>query len=295
MKRSFEKILILAMVLVFAAIGICGCAEEEATGAEGMYYLIVPDAEDAYWQACYEGFARAAEAAGVSAELMGAQGAEQAEMIRDAAATLPSGIAVAADVPFDVAGAIDEAVDAGVPVVCVGKDVPESGRLSFIGTGNYEAGMAAAGAIAQMLGGSGVISGTLLPGDAVQEERWRGVYDAIAGSYPDITVIDPASGRGDSEEMARQLKALLEYNPQIKGIIAGGDGDGAALVEAVTGTDLGEGLSAVTFDGSGGGDGFAMVASNDDMMGYWAFELVYSAARGEKIPEEVDTGYTIVK
>jgi ABC-type sugar transport system substrate-binding protein len=96
----------------------------------------------------------------------------------------------------------------------------------------------------------------------VQEERWRGIYDVLGEKYPGIEIIDPASGRGEKEETTKQLKALLEYNPQIKGLIAGGEEDAEALGEVIAGMGKTGEISAVYF-GASGGDGGAAVITPD--------------------------------
>ena len=49
--------------------------------------------------------------------------------------------------------AIDKAIDAGIPVVCVDADVPHSKRMAFIGTDWYQLGVEQAKALAPYLKG----------------------------------------------------------------------------------------------------------------------------------------------
>ena len=52
-----------------------------------------------------------------------------------------------------VTPAINQAIAAGIPVVCADADAPSSQRYSFIGTGNYNAGYQGGEELARLLDG----------------------------------------------------------------------------------------------------------------------------------------------
>src|SRR5229473_1640197 len=87
----------------------------------------------------------AAKSLKVRAELIGPAtydpGAE-ASMFRDIVAKQPppSGICLSAARPEFFRADIDKAIAAGIPVICVDADVPESRRVMYIGTDNVKAG-----------------------------------------------------------------------------------------------------------------------------------------------------------
>ena len=51
-----------------------------------------------------------------------------------------------------LAPAIDQAIAKGIPVLCVDADAPSSGRHSFVGTGNFSAGLLGGQHLAKLLG-----------------------------------------------------------------------------------------------------------------------------------------------
>ena len=83
--------------------------------------------------------------------------------------------------PSALIPAINGAIDAGIPVVCVDADVPNSKRYSFIGTDWFDLGVRQAEAMAEILDVSdriyvmreGTISGELSRHDATEEAVMR--------------------------------------------------------------------------------------------------------------------------
>lgn len=61
--------------------------------------------------------------------------------------TNPAGLIVAALQPDAIGTTIDKAIDAGSPLVTVDTDAPASKRQTYLGTENYQAGRAMAGAM----------------------------------------------------------------------------------------------------------------------------------------------------
>ena len=54
--------------------------------------------------------------------------------------------------------AIGKALSAGVPVIGFDSDAADSGRLSYVGTDNYDFGANAAKAMSEMIGGEGQVA-----------------------------------------------------------------------------------------------------------------------------------------
>lgn len=69
----------------------------------------------------------------------------------------PAGIVV---VGFDnsLNKLVDQAVNTGIPVVTVDSDLPDSKRIAFVGTGNYQAGYEGGSRLAELLGGVGKVA-----------------------------------------------------------------------------------------------------------------------------------------
>jgi ribose transport system substrate-binding protein len=106
--------------------------------------------------------------------------------------THPAGIIVAALQPDAITPAIDKAIAAGIPVVTVDTDAPNSKRLTYLGTVNYSAGVTMGKRMAEISGGKGKIGLASVPGQFNLEERIRGIRDVVKQNpgMELVTVVD---------------------------------------------------------------------------------------------------------
>ena len=88
-------------------------------------------------------------------------------------------------------------IAAGIPVITMDSDAPESKRLYFIGTNNLEAGRLGGERVAARLNGKGNVVFFTNPGQPNLEERLKGYKDVFAG-YPGIKVVEVFDIKGDS-------------------------------------------------------------------------------------------------
>jgi ribose transport system substrate-binding protein len=157
-----------------------------------------------------------------------------ANTLEQAIARKPQGLLV---VGFDalLEPIIDKAVEAGIPVVTVDADLPNSKRLAFVGTGNYQAGVQSGKLTAASLGGKGKIAVTTMPSSPNLQERVRGFKDTVAGQ-PGIEIVQVLDTRGDIGSVTSSCVALLQKFPDLAAIVAveaiGGVGAATAVREA---------------------------------------------------------------
>ena len=108
-----------------------------------QYYLIATNTDVPYWKSATAGFAAAGVGYGVTVDTRGpAAFNPQAEVdeFRAMVARKPAGILVSVANSNLMAPEINAAIAAGIPAITIGSDSPESKRLYFIGTNNFEAG-----------------------------------------------------------------------------------------------------------------------------------------------------------
>jgi ribose transport system substrate-binding protein len=164
------------------------------------YYLISVNVELPYWKSAGEGFQRAAAEYGVSAEIRGPNSFDpQAEVqeFRTVVARKPAGILVSVTNSSLLAPEIDAAIAAGIPVITMDSDAPESKRLYFIGTNNLQAGRLGGQRVAAVLNGKGNVVFFTMPGQPNLEERLKG-YNDVFSAYPGIKVVEVFDMKGDS-------------------------------------------------------------------------------------------------
>jgi ribose transport system substrate-binding protein len=177
------------------------------------YFLIATNTKVPYWQTAASGFTDAAAVDGVTAEMRGPDGFDpQAEVqeFRSAVASKPAGILISVADAKLMTPEIDAAITAGVPVITVDSDAPDSHRLYFIGTNNLEAGRLGGNHLATALKGKGNVVFFTNPGQPNLNERLKGYKDVFSG-YPGIKVADVFDIKGDSGnamDKAREYLAL---------------------------------------------------------------------------------------
>lgn len=117
---------------------------------------------------------------------------------------------------------IDKAVEAGIPVILIGVDMPTSKRLIYIGTGNYSMGQKAAEWIAERIGYKGKVAVMRTPFLANVTERWEGFRDTME-KYPDIEIVADLDHQMDSAIGAHEIVGVLLRHPDLAAIY-GADG-----------------------------------------------------------------------
>ncbi len=183
------------------------------------------------------GMKKAGELLGVTTEYKGPSDLDMAAMVADlelAIARRPAGLVV---VGFDdsLTPVVDKAVEAGIPVVTVDADLPRSKRIAFVGTGNYNAGLAGGLKLAELVGGEGKVALLTKTGQSNLNERIEG-YQAALARYPQITVVEISNTDSDPVKAATVASVLLQRYADLAGIAcveaAGGAGTATAVREA---------------------------------------------------------------
>jgi ribose transport system substrate-binding protein len=310
-----RKIIALAMVLgvLFGVAGI-GAAEVPAP-KDQLYIQVAALGNMDYFYDHKMGMQKVGEELGVKTEYVGPAEYDMNAMItafEQAIAKKPQGIVVVG-YEDSLNFTIKKAIDAGIPVVTVDGDLPGSGRLAFIGTGNVNAGRMGGEKLAEVVGGKGKVAIMTKPGQPNLEERIVG-YKEVLAKYPDIEIVQIADTQSDPVVAAAAAATLLQKYPDLAGIAcveaAGGSGAATAVKEAklqgkvkIISMDRGNDVVAAIEEGVI----TASVAQQTALMPYYAVQILYNlvnskveittdnAAAGVLgIPAVVDTGSIIV-
>jgi ribose transport system substrate-binding protein len=155
--------------------------------------------------------------------------------LEQAVARKPAGIMVVGWDPSALVPAINKAIEAGVPVVTVDADVPESKRHAFIGTNWYDLGVKQAEAMVQALRGKkGKIAMLGLIEQTIDQQAFEGFRSVALPAG--LTCLDPQQDKGNQAEAARVAAAILQANPDLVGMAGfdseSGPGIGQAIKEA---------------------------------------------------------------
>jgi ribose transport system substrate-binding protein len=196
MKMREKQIALAALAMALSMI-VGGC---ERHAKSEHYFLIATNINLSYWQSAHEGFTRAAALYGVTEDMRGPDTfnpAIEVDEFRAAVARKPAGILVSVSDPKLMGPEINKAMAAGIPVITIDSDAPDSQRLYFIGTNNLEAGRLGGQFVATQLNGKGNVVFFTMPGQPNLEERLKGYKDIFA-NYPGIKIVEVFDMKGQS-------------------------------------------------------------------------------------------------
>ena len=240
----------LVFVCVFvAAILIVSCAKSYHDGGE-RYVFVATNIGLPYWHEARAGFLDAAKSLGVRAELVGPTAyAPNAELVmfRQIVDEQPSGICLSAARPEIFQPDIDKAIAQGIPVICVDADVPNSKRISYIGTDNFKAGKESLKQMSTLLHDSGSIAVITIPGQRNLDDRLAGVADALK-NFPAIQLTKILDDKGDTSTASQLVTDMIQKKEKVDGIVCLEASGGSGAVAALQSSNMEGKLPVVAFD-----------------------------------------------
>lgn len=325
MKKSWLVLCVLMVCVFLFGMTACSAPATASTQASApaavkptsdeTYYTVGMHINLPYWQDHKKGLEAAAAELGVKAVFGGEEGndaAKQIDIFNQIVAKHPAGILISPIDPEGIIPSIKAAIDAGVPVVTIDSDAPDSARLCYFGTGNYQAGWKAADILAEAVGKKGDVGLLTISGVLCLDQRQAGFEDNIKQNYPDMKVVSVQNDEGDTQKAASVCAQMLQANPTMVGLFgddaASGVGAAAALREA---NQLGK-IKVVAFDKDSAvldlvADGTitASMVQRTFTMSYYATKFLYDYNHKSikmctdmtginPLPQQVDTGIIAV-
>jgi len=206
------------------------------------YYLVCANPKIPYWQEAAAGFLAAARELRVQAEVVGPESydaqAERQELHR-VVAKKPAGLLVSAGNAELLTPEINAAVEAGTPVVTIDADAPQSKRLFFVGTNNYEAGQMGGRLLIKLLNGKGTVVFFTIAGQKNLEDRLDG-YRAALEAAPGIKVAAVQDMKGDSSLAFDLAKEYVDKKNLPDAFVA---------LESLSGAEIADVLDRARIDG----------------------------------------------
>ena len=321
-----KKLLIIALVFSVLFTAACQSSPSSSATTQGtqsqdnsrqdqLYIEVAALGNVDYFYDHKMGMQKVGEELGVKTEYVGPSEYDMNAMIaafEQSIAKSPNGIVV---IGFEdsLNPIIKKSLDAGIPVVTVDADLPDSGRLAFVGTGNVNAGRMGGEALAELIGGVGKVAIMTKPGQSNFEERMQGYEEAFA-SYPGIEVVQIVDTQIDLVIAAQGAAALLQKYPDLAGIACmeatGGSGAATAVKEA----GLQGNIKIIAMDRDNDvlnmieeGIITATVVQQTALMPYYGTQILFNLANSKVditsdnaaagvsgIPSMIDTGVIIV-
>jgi ribose transport system substrate-binding protein len=241
MKKAWVLIL---MVLLVPVIGLWAGGEQEGASGEGedLHFILVNNM--ATWSHFFPDYSAAQLACDEISRITGDNvtfevvGPAENDLLKcvdameSAISKRPDGFMVICWDANVMRAPINKASRAGIPVVTVDADAPDSDRLSYIGTDWYTLGIELAKALMIETGGKGKVAMLGIVGADNMETAFDGFRDYCA-DFPDTEIVALEHDAGQETESARISAALMQAHPDLAGIAGFDAGSAPGITTAV--------------------------------------------------------------
>ncbi|MEC5291856.1 ABC transporter substrate-binding protein [Aurantimonas sp. C2-6-R+9] len=290
----FTRRVILGVISAAALLAAGGAA----TAQEKMYVpLISKGFQHQFWQAV-----KAAEELGVEVSFEGPDNEtmvdRQIDMLSAALAKKPDAIGFAALDSQAAIPLLQQAKDAGIPVIAFDSGVDSDIPMATASTDNVAAAALAADKMAELIGDKGKVA--VVAHDQTSRtgiDRVEGFSNRIKEAHPDIEIVSVQYGGGDQLESTEITKSILQANPDLAGIFGANEGSAIGVLNGkremgrdevvVIGYDSGAAQKEAVRDGSMAG----AITQNPVGIGYETVKAAVAAAKGETVEKNIDTGF----
>ena len=295
----FTRRVILGAISAAALLAAGGAA----TAQEKMYVpLISKGFQHQFWQAVKAGADKAAEELGVEVSFEGPDNEtmvdRQIDMLSAALAKKPDAIGFAALDSQAAIPLLQQAKDAGIPVIAFDSGVDSDIPMATASTDNVAAAALAADKMAELIGDMGKVA--VVAHDQTSRtgiDRVEGFSNRIKEAHPDIEIVSVQYGGGDQLESTEITKSILQANPDLAGIFGANEGSAIGVLNGkremgrdevvVIGYDSGAAQKEAVRDGSMAG----AITQNPVGIGYETVKAAVAAAKGETVEKNIDTGF----
>lgn len=290
----FKRFMVAALAaLAVGVLSVPAAAAERPTENYGMV-VFLKGSEFFNW--AYAGMVDAAKAIGphVQTELQGPaewDATLEARAIEQLVAKRIDGVICTAGEANTMIPAINRAIAGKIPVITFDSDAPDSNRLCFVGTNNYQAGYEAGKAMGQWLGDDARIGICTFPGPDHLKKRQDGFEAGLKDAAPGAKIVAVVNDEGDVAKAETQVTAMLQANKEINGVFGAHGNPGPGAAAAVRSLGLQGKVSIMAFDFGmpvieliEKGEIRGTVGQNPYLMGYMSMMLAYAARHPTEVP-----------
>jgi erythritol transport system substrate-binding protein len=224
-----------------------------AASAEGLITIIVNDPANPYWFTEGEVAKATAEELGYTANVAAHRGDTNTESTLVDTAITNKSVALILD-PANAdgsVGAVQKAVDAGIPVFLVNAEINQEGLAKAQLVSNNAQGAAlGAQAWVEAVGDAGnYVELFGAPSDNNAQTRSNG-FETVLTQYPDLVKAGQEVANWDRTQGYQKMQSLLQANPDIIGVISGNDEMALGAIAALKEAGKLEQVKVGGFDGS---------------------------------------------
>lgn len=230
MKLHTKRSTAFVALVLGSALTLTACGSDKggagSDAEESLAITMLPkNLGNPYFDTSTAGAKAAAEEFGATLEEVGPQDASpdaQVQYINTAAQQGVDALVISANDPTAICDALNQARDAGTPVITFDSDTEPQCRDLFVNQATAQ-GIAEVeiDLIAEQIGGSGEIAILSATANATNQNAWIAMMkDYLAQKYPDIELVDVVYGNDDDQTSFDKTAALLQSHPQLKGIVS---------------------------------------------------------------------------
>ena len=277
-----------------AVLGACGRSSKKVIG-------VIPKATShMFFASVHAGVDQAAKDLKVDVLWNGPQNetdfARQIEIVDSMIAQQVSAIAISATDERALVAPLERAIKAGIPVTIFDSGVNIDDYVSFIATGNFEAGCTAARTLAGFMDGAREAAMVMQkPGGTSTVLREQGFEQTIAKEFPQLEIVARQYCMADAARSRSVAEDILAAHPNLGGIFASSEAASLGSIQAIRGRGLSGKVKLVTFDFSKthvealrDGTINAMIVQDPFRLGYEAVRSLYRKLNGETPPKHQD-------
>jgi ribose transport system substrate-binding protein len=263
--------------------------------------LISKGFQHQFWQAVKSGAEQSAKTNNVKITFEGpeteAMVDKQIDMLSAALAKKPQALGIAALDSKAAIPLLKRAQNDKIPVIAFDSGVDGDIPLTTCATDNLAAAALAADKMAALIGNSGEV-GVIVHDQTSRTgvDRRDGFVNQIKSKHPNIKIVSVQYGAGDHLKSAEIAKAMIQANPNLKGIF--GANEGSAEGAAIGVKESGKKLVLIGFDSGKeqkenimSGLMAGAITQNPVGIGKCVVDSAVKALHGEKLPKKVDTGF----
>jgi ribose transport system substrate-binding protein len=272
--------------------------------------IIVKDTTAVYWQTVLAGARKAGQDLGVNVTELGAQSASdvagQISILEKAVASNPAAIIIAPAQFTPLGKSIDTAAKK-VKLIGIDSAADTNALTSFLGTDAVQAGRIAADLLADAItktyadteGDVAIISA--LPVSMSADQSVKGFREQVANKYRALNILPDKMADAQEASGLNIMKDLTGEDRDLRGVFVSNIvmADGASQV--VYNKSSGDRINYVVFGSDDklikslqDGTIAALIVQDPFRMGYDGVKTALAAAKGEKVPANIDTGINII-
>jgi ribose transport system substrate-binding protein len=299
------------LVHLFAATAVVSLVEAvPAAEQKPTIPIIVKDTTTYYWQIVLAGARKAGKDLNVAVPQLGAQSESdingQISILENAVSEKPAAVVISPTQFKSLGKPIDEAAKK-VKIIGIDSAADSKAFTSFLTTDNVQGGRVAADALAAAITAKyGKPEGqvaliTSIPGVGSLDQRAKGFKEQIAAKYPGLKLIADKVADGMPTTGLNIMTDLITANPDLRVVFASNLTMAQGAGQAIAENKVSDKIMLIGFDSDdktvkllADGTIKALVVQDPFRMGYEGIKTALAASRGEKVPENVDTGVNLI-